>query len=433
MSSGGFGFARGNLSKLLSLPRYGAGALRARWVERDPQLWVVGSAFGPAEGALAFVRAAADLPQPPRVVWLSGSETEAAAARAAGITRVIDRDSSEGLAYTLKAGLAAVTHGFGDVNRYGLSGAVIVQLWHGAPLKKLHADSPAVTSLGGLERVPGVAALLRTAYRKGTRRISLMPTSSGYFVPFLASAFDLLGGQVQVLGEPRADLLFTGTQDARRAAARAVLAPHLGEFTGSRVVLYAPTWRDGDPDPGVPTELQWQRIQEVCEQLDVVLFVRPHPLGVGEYNHSSPRVRLLTAAVQPESMPLLWGLDALVTDYSSMAVDYVVTGGPLLLLAPDLESYKRTRGLYVDYAWLAGGSWSTDWDQVLDRLEAVFTDPEAAADAAAHSKELATRFHEWTDGRSAVRVVEAAAGLVETVRKRRASGPQWLQRPSTNL
>jgi CDP-glycerol glycerophosphotransferase len=111
-------------------------------------------------------------------------------------------------------------------------------------------------------------------------------------------------------------------------------------------------------------------------------------------------------------MPLLWGLDALVTDYSSMAVDYVVTGGPLLLLAPDLEAYQRTRGLYVDYAWLAGGRWNTDWDQVLDRLEDVFTNPDAAAAAAAHSQELAARFHEWTDGRSAVRVVEAAAGLV---------------------
>jgi CDP-glycerol glycerophosphotransferase len=325
---------------------------------------------------------------------------------------VFDRDSDHGYKLTLKAGLAAVTHGFGDVNRYGLNGAVIVQLWHGAPLKKLHADSPVVTSLGGAERIPGVAALLRGAYRRGTRRISLFPTSSGFFVPFLASAFDLLNGQVQVLGEPRADVLFAGSPESRRAAARAVLAPHVGEFADARVVLYAPTWRDGDPDPGVPSELQWQRIEAVCERLDLVLLVRPHPLGVGEYTHSSPRVRLLTAAAQPESMPLLWGLDALVTDYSSMAVDYVVTGKPLLLLAPDLESYRRTRGLYVDYAWLAGGSWSTDWDQVLDRLEAVFTDPDAASLAEAHSNELAAKFHEWTDGRSATRVAEAAARLV---------------------
>jgi len=352
------------------------------------------------------------LPDPPRLVWLSRSPEEAERARAAGIDRVVDKDSREGYQLTLRAGLAAVTHGFGDVNRYGLSGAVIVQLWHGAPLKKLHADSPAVTSLGPLGRVPGLPRLMRAAYRRGTRRISLLPTCSGFFAPFLATAFDLTDGQVQVLGEPRGDVLFAGTEAERVAASRAVLAPHLDGFTDSRVVLYAPTWRDGDPDPGVPTEQQWLRIEELCERLDLVLLVRPHPLGVGEYNHASPRVRLLTAEQQPESMPLLWGLDALITDYSSMLVDFAVTGRPLLLLAPDLESYRASRGLYVDYPWLAGGSWSTDWDDVLDRLEAVLTDPEAAASASAHSRELASTFHEWTDGGSATRVARAAADLV---------------------
>lgn len=410
--SAGFHFARGNLAKLLALPRYAAGAVRARFTRRDPKLWVLGSAFGPTDGALAFHRAAAALPDPPRLVWLSGSPQESAAARSIGITDIAERDSADGLRLTLHAGLAAVTHGFGDVNRYGVSGAVIVQLWHGAPLKKLHADSPAVTGLGGLERLPGVSRLMRAAYRHGTRRISLLPTCSGFFAPFLASSFHLLNGQVQVLGEPRADLLFTGTEQERVESARAVLTRHLGDHADSRVVLYAPTWRDGEPDPGVPTDVQWRRIDELCERLDLVLLVRPHPLGVGEYHHRSSRVRLLTTADEPESMPLLWGLDALITDYSSILVDYVVTGRPVLLLAPDLEDYRRSRGLYVDYEWLSGGAWSTDWDQLLTRLEQVFTDPGAAASASVHSRELAARFHEWTDGRSAERVAEAAAELV---------------------
>ncbi|MFT4108879.1 CDP-glycerol glycerophosphotransferase family protein [Propionicimonas sp.] len=412
MSSGGFRFARGNLGKLLGLPRYAWGAVQARSSTRDPRLWVIGSAFGPADGALAFWRAAKALPDPPRLVWLSGSAEESAAARAHGVHAVVDRDSAEAHRLTLRAGLVAVTHGFGDVDRYGVSGAVIVQLWHGAPLKKLHGDSPAVTTLGGLERVPGVSALIRRAYRAGTSQISLFPTGSGFFAPFLASAFHLMRGQVKVLGEPRADVLFAGTRQERVAASRALLAPHLGEHAASRVVLYAPTWRDGDPDPGVPTELQWLRIEELCERFDLVLLVRPHPLGVGEYTHASSRVRLLTAQDQPESMPLLWGLDALVTDYSSMLVDYVVTGRPLVLLAPDLDAYRASRGLYVDYDWLSGGRWSTDWDDVVDRLEHLFTDPAAADAAAAHSRELALRFHEWTDGRSAQRVVAEASALV---------------------
>ena len=90
MASSTFGFASGNLRKLLALPRYVAGALHARSVERDPKLWVIGSAFGPADGALAFYRAAASLPDKPRLVWLSKSAAETRKARDLGRALVED-------------------------------------------------------------------------------------------------------------------------------------------------------------------------------------------------------------------------------------------------------------------------------------------------------------------------------------------------------
>lgn len=412
MSMSSYGFAKGNVAKLLASPRYALGWLRARTVRRDPQLWVVGSAFGVADGALAFVRAALELPSPPRIVWLSGSAQETRAARELGVAEVIDRDSGAALSVTLRAGLAVVTHGFGDVNRYGLSGAVIVQLWHGAPLKKLHADSPAVTSLGGLERLPGASALMRWAYRRGTSRISLLPTGSPFFVASLCSAFTLTPRQVQVTGEPRADVLFAGSTEDRIAAARALLVPHLGEHADATVILYAPTWRDGEPDPGVPTEDEWQRLDEFCETNNAVLLVRPHRLAVGEYNHSSSRVRLLTSQQLADSMAILWAVDVLVSDYSSMLVDFAATGHHMLLLAPDLEAYTRTRGLYIDYGWLAGGRWSSTWTELIDRLDALLNDQTVARASAEHTRMLARTFHTHTDGRNAARVVSTALDLV---------------------
>ncbi|MGB7962830.1 MAG: CDP-glycerol glycerophosphotransferase family protein [Propionicimonas sp.] len=411
-TQGGFSFARGNLTKLLAAPRYLIGALRGRLTQRDPGLWVIGSAFGPCDGALAFARASRTLPVPPRLVWLAGSVTEAAAARAAGFDTVLDRDGEEGLAATLHAGLVAVTHGFGDVNRYGITGAVVVQLWHGAPLKKLHADSPAVTHAGRMGRLPGMARLLTWAYRRGTRQISLFPVSSPFFVPFLCSAFDLGPDRVQVLGEPRTDALFTGTESERIAASRRLLESRLGPLGSSRVLLYAPTWRDGDPDPSIPTTAQWQRIDAFGAEFDCVLVVRPHPLGVGAYTHTSEQVRLLPASLQAESMPLLWGVDALITDYSSMLVDYAVTKRPIVLLAPDLDHYRDTRGLYVDYGWLSNGRWHTSWDEVVSELRALFTDAEHRVATEAHSSDLAARFHAFDDGHNAQRVCEAAATLV---------------------
>ncbi|MFT4216126.1 MAG: CDP-glycerol glycerophosphotransferase family protein [Micropruina sp.] len=405
-----FDFARGNLHKLLAAPRYLAGMLRARTAVRDPSLWVVGSAFGLADGALAFARAARQLPSPPRLVWLASDSDEVAAARREGFEAYL-KSGDEGFHLTLHAGLILVTHGFGDVNRFGADGAVTVQLWHGAPLKKVQADSPAVFG-AGLGRIPGMGALMRWAYRRSNSRISLLPTSSAVFQPSLISAFTLDESRVRVLGEPRSDLLFIGPVADRIAASRATLASHLGDLGDRRVLLYAPTWRNGEPDPAIPSDAEWRLIDALCERHDCLLVVRPHRLGVGDYTYVSERVRLLPASVQMESMPLLWGLSALITDYSSMLVDYVVTGQPLVLLAPDLEHYRATRGLYIDYEELAGGRWYRTWTEVIERLDALLGDPEQLAAAQAHSRALAERFQTYTDGRNAERVAAAAAELV---------------------
>ncbi|MGF3998975.1 CDP-glycerol glycerophosphotransferase family protein, partial [Staphylococcus aureus] len=150
---------------------------------------------------------------------------------------------------------------------------------------------------------------------------------------------------------------------------RAVWEQAIPDLGDRRLILQAPTWRDGEVDPTIPSASGYRRIEEFCERTDSVLVIRPHPKSVGDYHYSSDRVRVLDASVQPEIMPLLWGVDVLVTDYSSILFDYSVTGRPILYLAPDLEHYRETRGLYIDYADICGGALLTTWDEVLDRME----------------------------------------------------------------
>ena len=402
-ASGPFTFARGNAAKLAALPRYASGGLRTRFVKRDPRVWVFGSAFGLADGALALLRAARRLDPELRLIWLVADQEQSRRARALGIEWA-PKESRAGFDVTASAGVVTVTHGFGDVNPYAVGGATIAQLWHGSPLKKLHADSPAALTLGPLSRLPAARRMMREAYRRGTRRINLLPVASDAFVPSMCSAFDLTAQQVRVLGEPRTDVLFRGSPAGRRAAARELLERTVPGLAGRRAVLYAPTWRDGEPDPGLPTQRQWHRIDTWCAATDTVLLIRPHPLGVGSYAHSSRHVRMVPAPLLPESMPLLWGVDVLVTDYSSMLYDFAVTGGPIVLLAPDLEHYAATRGLYRDYAEISGGRWQQDWDGVLDRLERLDAEPSARQQASVHTARIARLAHRHTDGRSAKRV-----------------------------
>ncbi|MDU0312706.1 CDP-glycerol glycerophosphotransferase family protein [Phycicoccus sp. M110.8] len=412
---GSFTFAAGNTRKVLALPLYAIGQVAALLVPRRNDRWVVGSAFGVHDGALALVREVARRSPAPSVTWLTGSPGDEHRAEDLGLLHA-PRGSLRGWWLTQRAGVVVVTHGFGDVNRYAVHGAVVVQLWHGAPLKRLHLDSPAALDFPMIGRVPAVRAALRGMYRRGTRRISVLPVSSDIIAPRLASAFGLPAERVPVLGEPRTDVLFAGTPAERGQQARQRLVSAVGALPGGPVVLYAPTWRDGGHDPDVPDREEWSRLEAWLERRDGTLLVRQHPLGAGRYTPRSPRVRLVPASVEPEVNAVLWAVDALVTDYSSILFDFAVTGRPIVFFASDVEQYSLSHGLYEPYDSLTGGTTSVSWEQTLSHLDAVL-DEGAQRDAAlARSRAIADRYHSHRDGRSAARIVDHVLALTRVTR-----------------
>ena len=412
-----FSFGAGNARKLATIPLYAAGRLLTLLVPRSRDEWVIGCAIGIGDGALALWEvAAADGRRP---VWLVGSAQEATDAAARGI-RTVPKRSLNGLWRTARARVVVVTHGFGDVNRYAVSGAFVVQLWHGIPLKRIGVDSPETL------RVPGVVAatpaagavrgLLRSMYRGAARRIRVIPAASHLVRGRLESAFALRDESVPVTGEPRVDVLSRGTAEDRRVQARAAIGRAAARVEpSSRFVLYAPTWRDGALDPAVPTTEEWSQIVDVLRRHDATLLVRSHPLGAGDYAPPFPtdRVQSLGSDLVADVTPLLPGLDALVTDYSSLAFDASLVPLPTLFLAPDVDEYARRRGFYGTYADVAGDDWAIDWTQAATQLDAVLGDDAERARRVERAVALDARVHAFRDGRNAERVYRAIlAGTV---------------------
>ena len=411
-----FTFGAGNARKVLRLPLYALGALATLLVPRTPRLWVFGSGIGVGEGALPLYRAArAALPDSVRLVWLAGSSAELTAAIAAGLDAE-RRSGWRGFRLTLRARVLVVTHGFGDVNRFATPGGFVVQLWHGIPLKRLHLDSDATLRVSFLPNHRLVRAVLARAYRLAGRGIGLFPVASQLVAPRIVSAFGIAADRVVVTGDPRDDVLLAGTVEARRDAARALLTAAVGELPPqARVILSAPTWRDGGVDPGAPDEATWAAIAGWLERTDAVLLVRAHPLGRGDYAGGplrSDRIRMLGSDLLAEITPALPAVDALVTDYSSIAYDYSLVGGPIVFLAPDLEHYAKRRGLYLPYRAFAGGQQVGSWPDALARLDAVGRFGSAAASAASrHSAWLRDENFDLLDGHATERV------LAETLRR----------------
>lgn len=412
-----FSFGAGNARKLASIPLYALGRIVTLMIPRRRGEWVFGCGVGIADGALALWDVVAAHGH--SAVWLVGDEREAADAAALGIPHVMKR-STRGFWRTARAQVVVVTHGFGDVNRYGVSDAFIVQLWHGIPLKRIGLDSPATVRSSILPRSTIVRRVLTRMYRGATRRIRLLPAASHVVRGRLESAFSLSDQRVPVTGEPRVDVLSQGTAESRRETARAGLDAAVGPLGASTLlVLYAPTWRDGAPDPAVPSASEWRTIVDVLSRRDAVLLVRSHPLGAGVYTppFATDRVRSLGSAVVADVTPLLPGLDALVTDYSSLAFDAALVPLPVLFLAPDVDAYARTRGFYGSYIDVAGEGWATDWTQASLELDLVLGDASERAARAERSARRSARVHAFRDGGNTERVYRAIlAGIQATTR-----------------
>ncbi|MET0672778.1 MAG: CDP-glycerol glycerophosphotransferase family protein [Microbacterium pygmaeum] len=402
-----FSFGAGNARKIASIPLYALGRIATLALARRAGTWVFGCGIGIGDGALALWNEVAAHGHP--AVWLVGSDREAADAAARGIP-FLRKTSLRGFLATARAEVVVLTHGFGDVNRYAVSGAYLVQLWHGIPLKRIGLDSPETVRSALLPRSRAVRGLLRWMYRSATQRIRLLPAASHLVRGRLESAFGLAEDRVVVTGEPRVDVLSQDTPQSRRATARDGISRAVGPVDpATRSVLYAPTWRDGAADPAVPSEAEWSSILEVLQRRDAVLLVRSHPLGAGEYVPPvrSDRVRMLGSDLILDVTPLLPGLDALVTDYSSLAFDAALVPLPVIFLAPDVEDYVRSRGLYGAYADVAGEDWARTWTDAAAQLDALLGDETERRARIEASERRSDRVHAFRDGGNTRRVYRA--------------------------
>lgn len=207
---------------------------------------------------------------------------------------------------------------------------VYIQTWHGdRAFKKVGYDNP------------GQYKYLIEEHA------SLCVSGSDYGDRQFRSAFHYQG-EILKVGYPRNDILLRNDP----AEARSIRAG-LGIGEGTRLLLYAPTFRDVEQR----AHRQQQARFDLSHVLDVLerssgekwlCLVRAHYMSCGIHAQESDD-RLRDVSGYPEMAELLKVSDALITDYSSCAGDFALTRRPIWLYQDDLEDYRsNNRALYFD-------------------------------------------------------------------------------------
>ncbi|WP_433251736.1 CDP-glycerol glycerophosphotransferase family protein [Streptosporangium sp. CA-135522] len=322
-------------------------------------------------------------------VWISADGR----VRPAGDARVVLRDSRAHY-----EALAHASHVFSNEAAPDWfakrDGQVYVQTWHGTPLKRIGHDIAKGRFNDGASRL--------RRFAPEVARWDLLISPNSFSTSILPHAFGY-GGPVLESGYPRNDLLHR--PGSGEAAARVREA--LGIARDKRVVLYAPTCRDGHGLPGGRHEpdirLDFDRALRALGG-DCVLLYRGHPNTCGTPGTVSRHEGFADVTRYPDVTHLLLIADVLVTDYSSLMFDYAGTGRPMIFFAYDLEHYReRLRGFYFDPAEHAPGPLLETTDEVIEAL----TDVEGVLSAHARAYDaFRERFCHLDDGNAAARVVD---------------------------
>ncbi|MGB4777833.1 CDP-glycerol glycerophosphotransferase family protein [Microbacterium sp.] len=256
------------------------------------------------------------------------------------------------------------------------SGQVVLQTWHGTPLKRL-----------ALHR-PGFDPRRAVSVMRESRRWDVLLAQNAYSARILRKAYAFLRRPIWVEGYPRNDVLVTGDGATIRA--------RLGLAGDARVLLYAPTWRD-DRDEIV----DFLDLERLARDTDAVVLVRGHSRTLLP-GSDAQGARVVDVTGYPDISELLLAADALVTDYSSVMFDFTATGKPLYFFTPDMVHYRgELRGFYFDLAAHAPGPITSTQAE----LTAVLNDPGALLATADRYARWRDRFNARDDGRAAERVV----------------------------
>lgn len=194
--------------------------------------------------------------------------------------------------------------------------------------------------------------------------------------------FHLPVESVAVVGNPRVEQF--------AAAPREEVLTRLGLAPDRPTVLWLPTyraaaaprgraWSDADAlsDNAVVADLV-NAFGSTASRLGLQLVVKPHPLDADVYDAFDLPVLHHRALAEAgvTLYQLLGAADAIISDVSSVWVDYLVLDRPVGFYVPDLQQLERRRGLNVDdlEALLPGPRIEAPEDAVRF-LEAVVDDP----------------------------------------------------------
>lgn len=273
----------------------------------------------------------------------------------------------------------------------------LIQLWHGIPLKKIGFDDTKYTY-----KVEGpIKAKIKSI-----------------FFPFLLESYDVIiassnedkekfvtafrNTNIYITGYPRNDILIKNKSHT--------------DINKELIVTYLPTFRDGigaSVDLFSSYKFDVTKWEEVLKMENIKLKIKMHPVN----RPSNDILNLLNSIDQIEFLDeiditdYLNKTDILITDYSSVYFDYLLTEKPIIFSPFDYELYlSKDRELYYVYNEVTPGPKCKDWSDVLGWIINFKNNMMLYSD---ERTSMCNKFHRFNDKFNSLRVYELIQSIIK--------------------
>ncbi|MCK4687749.1 MAG: CDP-glycerol glycerophosphotransferase family protein [Candidatus Lokiarchaeota archaeon] len=307
--------------------------------------------------------------------------------------KYIKKNSFLGIYYYIFSRYIFCTHGiFSGVTL--CKKQIKINLWHAMPTKRI--------------------GLLDNKKKEDIATSNYMTATSDIFVNLLAKAFGMDEKNILKIGQPRNDLLFRGDNSLRKIG--------IDKEQYNKVFLWMPTYRvstrgdirtDGKiKESGLPLLDQEEiiKLNDLLFKENFLFVIKLHPIAqvTIKYFDNLSNIIFISDEILIDSNVQLYSIigecGVLLTDYSSVYIDYLILNRPIGFIIDDLEDYKNNRGFVFDNfeEWAPGKKIRT-----FRELENFILDVKNNIDEYKEIREkINKKFNKFVDGESSKRLIK---------------------------
>lgn len=286
-------------------------------------------------------------------IWITANPKIRDSIRASG-GKALSRWSLKGLMACLTGQYWFVSVYVTDINFYCSRNAILVNLWHGIPLKKIEFDIKNGPLADRFQNSNIIKQFIHwpSIFRRPDYVVSSSPRVSH---ELFMSAFRLGPKQCWETGFPRTDGFYKQPSERLLSIIRWD-PPATRELVNkislyNQCLIYMPTWRDTSQDFISSSGWDFPALNESLKQQNILLLLKLHfntPQSTLQQAANLSNIHLMQPTEDAYSvLPCTTGL---VTDYSSIFFDYLLLDKPIYFYPFDRKEYELdSRGFYFPY------------------------------------------------------------------------------------